>query len=121
MPYFAGAELTFVFDGIDGDDRLDEIAAAVRRFLALSTRDRDAAAPAVFENYRAAHAADVEIAGPADVWRHVHPDEIRVTRHRAVYVQITAECDWEPEHGIQLIYREGWELTRVSEQDGHLE
>lgn len=38
----------------------------------------------------------------------------------AVYVQIAAECDWEPEHGLQIIYRRGVEFCRVSDQDGHL-
>ncbi len=37
-----------------------------------------------------------------------------------MYVQIAADCDWEPEHGLQLVYRGGNELVRVSEQDGHL-
>jgi len=35
-------------------------------------------------------------------------------------VQITAECEWEPEHGLQIVYRDGSELKRVSQQDGHL-
>ncbi len=59
-----------------------------------------------------------------EVWEYVHPSEIfvrrRSRREKGVYVQITAECDWEPEHGLQIIYRRGKELSRVSDQDGHL-
>jgi len=33
---------------------------------------------------------------------------------------IAAECDWEREHGLQIIYRHGCELSRVSAQDGHV-
>jgi hypothetical protein len=58
------------------------------------------------------------------VWNHVRPSEIFVSRRsrrdKLIYVQITAHCDWEPEHGLQIIYRRGAELSRVSDQDGHL-
>ncbi len=37
-----------------------------------------------------------------------------------IYIQIAAECDWEEEHGLQIIYKNGNQLSRVSEQDGHL-
>ena len=29
-------------------------------------------------------------------------------------------CTWDQEHGLQIIYRRGAELSRVSQQDGHL-
>jgi len=130
IPYFSGARLRFVFDGLEDDDKPDEVASAVRRFLGLSVRDRDEAAPRLFDNYREICTAigegrvGVALGGPADAWNHVRPDEIRVTRRsrgdRKVYVQITAECAWEREHGLQIVYRDGFELGRVSQQDGHL-
>ena len=130
VPYFPGPKLRFVFDGLGGDDAPEEFASAVRRFLALTVHERDHAAQYVFTNYRetceaiGADEVGVNIDGPADVWNHVRPDEIFVKRRhsgdRKVYVQITAECAWEPEHGLQIVYREGSELKRVSEQDGHL-
>lgn len=130
VPYFPGAKLRFVFDGLEDDDAPDDFASAVRRFLALTVRDREHAAPYVFTNYREMCEAigvdevGVNIDRPADVWNHVRPDEIFVKRRhsgdRKVYVQITAGCDWEQEHGLQIVYREGFELKRVSEQDGHL-
>ena len=30
------------------------------------------------------------------------------------------DCDWEPEHGLQLVFRKGQSLSRVSDDDGHL-
>ena len=69
---------------------------------------------------------DIEcrVSVPEAVWAHVQPTGIVVSRrHRrdcAIYVQITANCDWEPEHGLQIIYRRGCELSRVSDYDGHL-
>jgi len=59
-----------------------------------------------------------------DVWQFVYPTEIYVTRRpdkdKDIYIQITCECDWEDEHGLQLVYKQGKKLTRISEQDGHL-
>ena len=37
-----------------------------------------------------------------------------------VYVQVACECAWESEHGLQLVFRQGATLSRVSDQDGHL-
>ena len=67
---------------------------------------------------------ELAIARPEDVWKHVRITEIGVCRRghgdRALYVQVAAECDWDGEHGLQLVYRRGGELNRVSDQDGHL-
>jgi hypothetical protein len=64
------------------------------------------------------------VARAEDIGACVHPSEIRVSRrHRRdslIYVQSTAECDWEREHGLQIVYRRGDELSRVSDPDGHL-
>src|SRR3954463_16331753 len=81
VPYFPGAKLRFVFDGLEDDDTPDEFASAVRRFLALTVRERDHAAPYVFARYRemcdaiGAEEVGVSIERPADVWNHVRPDE----------------------------------------------
>lgn len=129
IPYFDGLPLTFTLDGIEEADA-GEASVAIESFLRLGPRDRLAASPFVYKNYsRIADMADEEDMGcridsDARVWEHVHPSEIFVSRRsrrdRAIYVQVTAECDWEPEHGLQLVYRRGSELSRVSYQDGHL-
>lgn len=129
VPYFDGLPLSFHLDGLEAADA-DEAAAAIDAFLRLGPGDRRAASPHVYKNYRAiAEIVDEEdldcrIDSEAEVWAHVDPSEVYVSRRsggeRAIYVQITAECDWEPEHGLQIVYRRGSELSRVSEQDGHL-
>ncbi len=102
----------------------------VRNFRGLGLADRETAAPFLFKNYRAlvdavgADLVGVQIASPAQAWEHVRPTEVFVARRhrrdREVYVQVTAECRWEPEHGLQIVYRNGKHLSRVSDQDGHL-
>ena len=129
VPFFDGQRLTFTLDGLEESDTSDVIVA-IRAFLALGAETRTAATPYIFANYRriaelvSADDLGCEIASPQEVWAHIQPSEIFVSRrHRrdqAIYVQITAECDWEPEHGLQIVFRRGHELVRVSEQDGHL-
>ncbi|MEP6669877.1 MAG: hypothetical protein ABJF10_12035 [Chthoniobacter sp.] len=129
VPYFDGQRMTFTVDGLTEADR-EDVERALAAFFALGSDAKKVAAPFVFQNYR--RMADVldedevgcRITSPDGVWAHVHPSEIFVSRrHRRdhlIYIQITAECDWEREHGLQIIYRRGSELSRVSDQDGHL-
>ena len=129
VPFFDGLPLTFTLDGLEEQDA-SEASLAIESFLHLGLTDRLAASAYVYKNYlrivEIADEADIgcRIDSGADVWEHVHPSEVFVSRRsrrdRAIYVQVNAECDWEPEHGLQLVYRRGSELTRVSDQDGHL-
>jgi len=129
IPYFDGKTLTVTLDGLESSDEA-ATNSAIDNFLKLSSKDRLAATRYVFMTYQ--HAAErvtkedlgCEIKSEEEVWDHVKTSEIFIMRRaygdRAIYVLITAECDWEPEHGLQPVYRRGNELCRVSEQDGHL-
>jgi hypothetical protein len=129
VPLLGGQRLPFTVTVEATDDVYPpDVAEAVRNFLALGRDGRAAAAPLVYKNYAdfadAVSEVDVEIAGPAAVWDHVQVTEIHVDRRhrrdRDVYVQVSCNCDWEVEHGLQLVYRQGSRLVRVSDQDGHL-
>ena len=129
IPYFDGRKLAMIVDALEESDEKDAQSAIVS-FLNLGSRDRLLASQYVFANYQ--KVADLvsrndlgyQITSEKEVWEHVHPSDIFISRRRrrdrAIYIQINAECDWEPEHGLQIVYRRGWELSRVSDQDGHL-
>ena len=129
VPYFDGQQLKFTADGLTEADT-EDVQKAVEAFLALGADARLAASTFVFQNYRrmvnAVGEGDVgfHIAAPEGVWAHVHPSEIFISRRHhhdhLIYILIAAECDWEPEHGLQIVYRRGNELSRVSDQDGHV-
>ena len=61
---------------------------------------------------------------PLSIWNFIYPSEIFVNRryHRDqdIYIVLACECEWEKEHGLQLVFKQGKKLTRVSDQDGHL-
>ncbi|MBO6517249.1 MAG: hypothetical protein JJ975_11925 [Bacteroidia bacterium] len=60
----------------------------------------------------------------SEIWNFISPTQLLVSRrHRreqAVFINVTCECKWEEEHGLQLVFKKGKALTRVSTQDGHL-
>ena len=127
VPYFDGKKLPFrCWDLSDADEA--ETLRAVEAFLRKTSRDREAVSEAVYKNFCEINeavdgGAGCEIGEARDVWNFIDPRFIDLRRDRGagpIYVQILAECGWEPEHGLQLIYRGGEELTRVSGQDGEL-
>lgn len=65
-----------------------------------------------------------DIKEKSEIWNFIYPQDIYVTRrHRRdkdIYINITCECEWEQEHGLQLVFRQGKKLTRISDQDGHI-
>lgn len=134
VPVLGDALCCFIVDGYDGDPAPEDFHTAVRNFLALDRSALTAAAPSVFAYYRdimadvvAAGDDDwyVEIEGPHDVFDHVQlgnePNLVRDDDDDPhVYVSLECECDWEPEHGLQLVFKDGRAVTRVGPYDGHL-
>jgi hypothetical protein len=128
--YFDGMKLRFILMDIEDDPNPEDFIAAVGNFLSITPELRLQASKYVYKNYSdfldavGEDEMDVLIATPEEVWDHVNPTEIFVSRRsngdEKIYVQITAECGWEIEHGLQIVYREGKHLNRVSGQDGHL-
>ncbi len=134
VPVLNGARCRFVVDGYDGDSSPEDFHAAIRAFLALDGSALTAAAPSIFDYYRDVTdeivAAgdddwDVTIVGPDQVLDHVRfgtePTVVRdADGDRRIYVSLECECDWEPEHGLQIVFRDGAMVTKVGPYDGHL-
>lgn len=127
---FPGKPLPFVLENLETDPCPAEFHDAIQAFLGKTVRERSVAAPHIFNNFCEFRDAVAEedcecaIGSAVEVWPHVHFTVVHVLRRPygdgKVYVQVTGECDWEVEHGLQVVYREGRELCRVSSQDGHL-
>ena len=127
IPFLENEDLTFL---VVLDDKLVDIDNAIKEFLRKDLSDRNKISHLVFQNYKdfveAVGDGDFtsNIEKETDIWRYVYPVEILVERrHRrdkSIYVSILCECDWEIEHGLQIVFRQGKKVTRVSSQDGHL-
>ncbi|MEC5158057.1 hypothetical protein RCH13_001974 [Chryseobacterium sp. MP_3.2] len=112
---------------------IDEADQALINFLKLKTEDRNSISELAYKN--CIDYLDAVENGEADepfrhimdkneIWNFIHPTEIHVTsrpyKEQDIYVMLACECDWEEEHGLQFVFRQGRKLTRISDQDGHL-
>lgn len=128
VPFFDNLPIKFTVMA-EKNDINEDFDRAINNFLQLGENQRLEASKYVFKNYSKHIEAvgedefDFKVNNKNDIWNYVHPTAIYV-RKRAkdnlVYVQIAAECDWEIEHGLQIIYKDGCKLSRVSAQDGHI-
>jgi len=136
IPFFDNEKLTVTFMDYEPEhDRMfiKEADQSLMNFLKLDSSDRNSISELAYKNYMdfvdAVGPDDIdqslrEISDRNDIWNFIHPTEIYVTRRpykeQDMYLQIACECDWEQEHGLQLVFRQGKKLTRISDQDGHL-
>lgn len=112
---------------------IDEADQALTNFLNLTSKDRNSISELAYKNCMDfLEAVELDEADEPlrqmkdhnEIWNFIQPSEIYVTRRpyqeQDIYIQIACECDWEQEHGLQLVFRQGKQLTRISDQDGHL-
>ncbi|WP_367866821.1 hypothetical protein [Pedobacter sp. WC2423] len=136
IPFFDHEKVGISFTDYDREHDetfLVEADDALQHFLALTSADRKAVTHLVYKNcldfleFAEPDEADDDLRAITDeneIWKFVQPTEIYVTRRlyeqEDLYVQVVCACDWDQEHGLQLVFRQGKKLTRVSGQDGHL-
>lgn len=61
-----------------------------------------------------------DIPAAAAIWSHLDLRAIHIPRHRASkhsYFFVEAECTWEPEHGLEVLFRDG-AILQVTQQEG---
>ncbi|SAI69501.1 Uncharacterised protein [Bordetella ansorpii] len=128
LPMLDGQEFGVFADDYDDDDRPDDYDAALKNLLACDVSVLQAAQDHIYRYYQDMRESwddeDMpEIASPADVWRHIEfGGEIELGRRAKdglVYASLTCNCDWEPEHGLQIVLRNGQEVTKIGPYDGH--
>lgn len=134
IPFFAGQALAITFMNFELEDDpsyLWEVDQALRHFLAKGDSDRLELSGLVYKNcmdFLNAIGFDEmdkplwDMKKEEEVWKFVYPQEIEITRRnrrdKDIYLTVACECSWEQEHGLQLVFRQGKQLTRVSAQDG---
>jgi hypothetical protein len=122
IPYFDNQQVPFLIDPDTNPDHAD-VRAAISCFLNITFHDRIANTERVFGNYQRLKSfypdIECEIEKSDSVWNHVRPNEIFVVSDSDVLVMVYCTCDWEIEHGLQLVFRNGSTLSRVSGIDGN--
>lgn len=125
IPFWNKAKIPFVYVFTPGEDAEFITAAdkAVHNFLKQTNENRLALSPFLAENRRDVLGEDVPDA--ADIWSQITPPDViqihrRHCRDMDVYIHMGMDCEWEQRTGLQLVFRRGLKLTRVSRQDGWL-
>lgn len=125
------AEVAFILEGYEDDPNPRDYDAAIAAFLSAGPDVLAAAALHVYDYYLDINShwdpeddEYLDIPAPDKVWEHVQFGfEAHVQRDDAgspVYVSLECNCDWEPEHGLQLVFRGGGTVSKVGPYDGHL-
>jgi hypothetical protein len=136
VPFFDNKNVQFTFMDVDptaDTTFIDEADKALRNFLNLTTEYRNTYSELVYKNctdildelgYDTVNPDLANLKDPNGIWRFVNPSGIYVSRrHRRdmdIYLAVSCGCDWEEEHGLQLVFKQGKKLTRISGHDGHI-
>ena len=112
---------------------INEADQALKSFLEKKANDRLELSELAYQNcmdflnavgYDEADKPLWDIKEKGEIWNFISPQDIYVTRRNRrdedIYINVTCECEWEQEHGLQLVFRQGKKLTRISDQDGHI-
>jgi len=127
-----GRECRIVLEEYDGDPNKEDFHLAIKNFLSVSEASLKAAEQDIFRYYKDCNAdlrpgdgGYVDIARPGDVWDHIALGNEPIATRRPhgdqlVYISLECGCDWEPEHGLQIVFRHGLIVCKVGAYDGHL-
>jgi hypothetical protein len=136
IPFFQAERLPITYCSLEPDDvqqNLADFDGVLMNLLKQATEARAYAEPLIHQNCRnAIESAEwqgrdelaIATLNPSSVWRHLKPTRVyimrRVHNEMDIYATLSCECDWDAEHGLQLVFRQGKQLTRVGPEDGHL-
>ena len=130
-----GAELNAVFMGFEPEQDesfIKEADSSLDNFLKLGDEYKNQISGLIYDHFRdfcsMVGEEDIpdEMKGidKSEIWKFISPSQILITRRPYnepdIFINMTCECKWEEEHGLQLVFKKGKALTRVSDQDGHL-
>jgi len=131
LPLLGGKKFRVQVDLYDQDPKKAAFHAAIANFFSLGKSARDTLEKYVFQYYKdskkdwKSYGMDcVAIKSCKNVWQHVGLGDISVTRcnypdDKRLYVSLGGSCDWELEHGLEIVFRNGLKLTRVGPETGH--
>jgi hypothetical protein len=125
IPYFDNKKLKIGFIEAKYPPYLDSADRVLRNFLTLTPKERINDSELVFKYYdqtlKFEYINDLHVKTASEIWHHVRANEIIIhyDENRAFYLCVSCDCDWEEEHGLQLVFKDGLTLTRASGHDGH--
>jgi len=121
----------FIVNSYDEDSAKEDFHTAIKNFLSVDRSVLTNAKLHVYNYYKDCNSnwepedeEYVEIPSSREVWKHVQfgnrPRVSRRGRDKCIYVSLECNCDWEPEHGLQVVFKNGLKINKIGPYDGHL-
>jgi hypothetical protein len=130
VPMFGGKQCRIVLEGYDEDERKEDFHVAIANFLSGSPAVLREADEPLFRYYRDFEEWWLEddkrpIKSANELWQYVRlGSEPMVSRRpygdKGIYISVECGCDWEQEHGLQLVLKNGLKVNKLGGYDGHL-
>lgn len=105
---------------------LQPIESAVANFLSLDPEHREKLTERVYKNYeeirKVATVPALPIQEKPEIWKYVYPGDIFIQQgldDPEIHILVSSDCEWEQEHGLQMVFRKGNEIVGVSEYIGY--
>ena len=111
IPYFDNQKLRVGFHEALHKPYLDAADSALENFLGLdrSVREKDSELVAKYynETLQFGYTKILDISSTIDIWKFVTPTEITIDcdERGIFYLCVSCGCEWEEEHGLQLVFK----------------
>ena len=131
LPLMDGMLCRFILEGYQDDPRPEDFHAAIANLLAAKPDVFRAVEKDVFQYYVDKDCnVDMDeedwivIDNPEDVWEFVDfGSEFHLSRRHygdeKIYASLTCGCEWEEEHGLEFVFKEGKYVNKLGWYDGH--
>ncbi len=125
MPYFENKELKVGFVEAKHQPYLNSADKVLKNFTKLNSIDRTDNSGMVHHYYsetlKHGYTSQLDVKTAKDIWNFVTPTEIIIhwDEKGDFYLCVSCECEWEKEHGLQLVFKNGQILIRASGHDEH--
>jgi hypothetical protein len=131
-PLLGGQLCRIIVAGYVDDVNKEEFHEAINNFLSGDASVLKACEQKVYDYYKLVNDGCWEpdddeyitIESPSGVWDYIQLGSMMVERcaygDKGVYVSLESECEWEPEHGLMIVFKNGLKVTKVGGYDGNL-
>lgn len=120
-------------ENYQNDPAKQEFHAALVNLLKLNHEALEAIQDHVYQYYKDVNdacwvetdAEYLEIGTTSEIWKFVQlGNELYVRRRpfgdKKIYISLDCKCDWEDEHGLLIVFKEGLAVNKIGGYDGHL-
>jgi hypothetical protein len=127
IQYFNNIKVKIGFIDAEDEIYLKSADKILNDFLQLDLNNKINDTQKVYDYYleilKYGYTSPLKIDTPQDIWNFVNPNEIIIHWDESgdYYLCVDCDCEWEQEHGLQLVFKNGITLTRASGNDGHYE